>query len=93
MTNTPPLKFDAVENLRRHMLLTRGNMAELFGVSRMTYYSWVKGSPIRKSNEVNVRRVLKQLLHVMSQHNWPTAEVVASEPPERMQRLLSLLNS
>lgn len=85
--------FKAVENLRRHMLLTVGNMSELFGVSRMTYYGWLKGKPIRKSNEERVRRMLKQLLAVMTQHSWPMPEVIASGQKERMQRLVSLLNS
>jgi DNA-binding transcriptional regulator YiaG len=85
--------FKSVETLRRHMLLTTGNMAELFGVSRMTYYAWVKGKPIRKSNEERVRRVLKQLLAVMTQHSWPMPDVIAANQKDRMQRLVSLLNS
>ena len=49
-----PLDFSKVEALRRHMLLTTSDMAEVFGVSRMTYYGWVKGKPLRKANEANV---------------------------------------
>jgi len=93
MIEQPPFKFESVETLRKHMLLTTGNMAELFGVSRMTYYGWVKGKPIRKSNEERVRRVLKQLLSVMTLHQWPMPEVIASSQKERMQRLVELLNS
>lgn len=93
MTEQPPFKFESVETLRKHMLLTTGNIAELFGVSRMTYYGWVKGKPIRKANEERVRRVLKQLLSVMTLHQWPMPEVIASSQKERMQRLVELLNS
>jgi len=93
MTDTPQFNFKSVETLRRHMLLTVGNMAELFGVSRMTYYGWMKGKPIRKSNEDRVRRVLKQLLAVMTQHQWPMPEVIASDQKVRMSRLVELLNS
>ena len=48
MTNRAPLDFKKVEALRKHMLLTTSNMAELFTISRMTYYGWVKGKPVRK---------------------------------------------
>jgi DNA-binding XRE family transcriptional regulator len=90
MTNIPPLNFTKVEALRKHMLLTTGNMAELLGVSRMTYYGWVKGKPIRKKNDEKVRDTLRELLAVMSE-GWPQPEVIAIEQKERFQRLLEIL--
>jgi DNA-binding XRE family transcriptional regulator len=42
-----PLDFRKVEALRKHMLLTTSDMSELLKVSRMTYYGWVKGKPLR----------------------------------------------
>jgi len=93
MTEQPPVDFTKVETLRRHMLLTTGNMSTLFGVSRMTYYGWVKGKPLRKSNDVTVRRVLRQLLDIMKNHQWPMPEVIASDQRERFSRLQELLNT
>ncbi len=90
MTNIPPLNFTKVEALRKHMLLTTGNMAELLGVSRMTYYGWVKGKSIRKKNDEKVRDTLRELLVVMSE-GWPQPEVIAIEQKERFQRLLEIL--
>lgn len=90
MTNIPPLNFTKVEALRKHMLLTTGNMAELLGVSRMTYYGWVKGKSIRKKNDEKVRDTLRELLRVMSE-GWPQPEVIAIEQKERFQRLLEIL--
>jgi predicted transcriptional regulator len=90
MTNIPPLNFTKVEALRKHMLLTTGNMAELLGVSRMTYYGWVKGKSIRKKNDEKVRDTLRELLVVMSD-GWPQPEVIAIEQKERFQRLLEIL--
>ena len=87
-----PLDFKKVEALRRHMLLTTSDMAGLLGVSRMTYYSWVKGTPPRKANDDIVRAMLKKLLGVMTDHNWPMPEVIASEQPERVARLREILN-
>jgi DNA-binding transcriptional regulator YiaG len=93
MTEQPPVDFTKVETLRRHMLLTTGNMSTLFGVSRMTYHGWVKGKPLRKSNDIVVRRVLRQLLDVMKNHQWPMPEVIASDQRERFSRLQELLNT
>lgn len=92
MTKTNSLDFSKVEALRKHMLLTAAQMAELFGVSRVTYYSWVKGKPIRSANEQKVKAMLKKLLVVITEYNWPTPEIVAATPQQRMEALLKLLN-
>ena len=91
MTNMPPLDFTKVEALRKHMLLTTGNMAELMGVSRMTYYGWVKGKPIRKKNDEKVRDVLRQMLTMLSD-GWPQPEIIALDQKQRFQRLLEILD-
>ena len=90
MTNKP-LNFKTVESLRKHMLLTTSNMSKLFGVSRMTYYGWVKGNTIRKNNDKKVRLALKQLLSIMSD-GWPKPEVIAMEQKHRFKRLLEILD-
>jgi DNA-binding transcriptional regulator YiaG len=92
MTPKPPLDFAKVEALRKHMLLTTTDMSELLGVSRMTYYGWVKGKPLRKSNDGTVRAMLKRLLAVMTEHAWPMPEVIAADRTQRMERLRALLN-
>ena len=46
MTDLKPLAFSKIESLRRHMLMTKSQMARLLGVSRVTYYNWEKsGGP------------------------------------------------
>jgi len=67
-------------------------MAELLGVSRMTYYGWVRGKPLRKSSDEAVRAMLKRLLAVMTDHGWPMPEVIASSQKQRKERLLEVLN-
>lgn len=91
MINSPPIDFAKVDALRKHMLMTRVDMAKLLGVSRATYYGWLAGKPIRKTNDAKVRAVLKQLLHIMTEHSWPTPEVIAADPKERREMLSSLL--
>jgi DNA-binding XRE family transcriptional regulator len=86
-----PLDFTKVESLRRHMLLTTGDMSELLGVTRMTYYGWLKGKPLRAKNELKVRTRLRQLLSIMATHSWPMPEVIASNQKQRKARLLELL--
>lgn len=91
MTPNPPIDFAKVEALRKHMLLTTDNMASLFGVSRMTYYGWVRGKPLRKSSDIAVRTMLKQLLTVMVEDKWPSPEVIGMEQPQRKAHLDELL--
>mgnify|MGYP003116458923 FL=1 len=66
-------------------------MSELLGVSRMTYYGWVKGNQIRKNNDKKVRLTLKELLDIMTD-GWPAPEVIAMEQRYRFERLLEVIN-
>jgi len=91
MMQPKPIDFSKVEALRKHMLLTVTDMAELLGVTRMTYYGWVKGKPIRKSNDKAVRAMLKQLLAIVTDYGWPMPEVTTMSQKQRKQRLLELL--
>tara|TARA_Y100000816_G_scaffold292506_1_gene288165 strand:+ start:3604 stop:3882 length:279 start_codon:yes stop_codon:yes gene_type:complete len=88
---TKPLDFTKVEALRRHMLLSIRDISMVLGVSRMTYYGWLKGKPLRKSNDAKVREKLRQLLDIMKE-GWPQPDVIALESVARRQRLLELLN-
>jgi len=87
-----PLSFDKVESLRKHMLLSVGDLADLLGVSRPTYYAWVKGGPIRTANDDKVRTTLRRLLAVMNEHSWPTPQVIASDQKTRKALLDEILN-
>lgn len=93
MTPKSPLNFGKVEALRKHMLLTISDMAELLGVSRMTYYGWVRGKSLRKSNDESVRTMLRRLLAVMTEHGWPMPDVIASDQKQRKERLMAILNN
>ena len=88
---TKPLDFTKVEALRRHMLLSIRDISMVLGVSRMTYYGWLKGKPLRKSNDAKVREKLRQLLDIMKE-GWPQPDVIALESVARRQRLLELLD-
>jgi len=91
MTPNPPLDFTKVEALRKHMLLTTNDMASLFGVSRMTYYGWVRGKPLRYNNSEYVKAMLKKLLVIMTEHQWPQPEVIVMSQEQRKQHLEKLL--
>lgn len=83
--------FAKVEALRKHMLITTREMSELFGVSRVTYYSWVRGQSVRQKNVEQVTSMVRILLAVMRDHGWPTPEIVGLPQPVRKQRLLALV--
>ena len=81
-----------VEALRKRMLLTISNMAEVLGVSRQGYYDWRNGRTIRPAREKEVRVRLKKLLNVMLAHDWPNPAVLDMEPDERFKHLTALLD-
>ena len=89
----PPreLDFDKIESLRRHMLLTVGNMADFLDISRQTWYSWLRGKEYpRKKKEQEVKVQVKKLLYVLSQRGWPQPDVIASSQRERYEKLLAM---
>jgi DNA-binding XRE family transcriptional regulator len=92
MTSKASFDFTKVEALRKHMLLTATDMSELLGVSRMTYYGWVRGKPIRKTNEAKAKTMLRRLLAVMQEFAWPAPDVIAMEQKQRKAKLLELLD-
>lgn len=89
MTQTN-LDFSKVEVLRKHLLLSMDDMAQLFGVTRLSYSKWVNGAKPRGANADTVRNIIRKLLVVMKEHQWPNP-VRNLERAERLQRLLDLL--
>jgi DNA-binding transcriptional regulator YiaG len=87
LTTPKPLDFVKVEALRKHMLLTVKDMSELLGVSRMTYYGWLRGKTIRKKNEEATRRMLRKMLTLVRDHHWPPPEVIAANQDLRKKRV------
>ncbi len=85
------LDFDKIDSLRRHMLLTVGNMADFLGVSRQTWYSWLKGKEYpRRKKELEVKAQVKKLLYALSQCGWPQPDVIASDQKQRYEKLLAM---
>lgn len=85
------LNFEKIEVLRRHLMLTTTEMAEIFGVSRITYYNWVNGTPLRTKNLTHAKKVVRKLIAIVKQFNWPTEEVRQLDQKQRLQRLLALM--
>lgn len=85
------LNFEKIEVLRRHLMLTTTEMAEVFGVSRITYYNWVHGTPLRTKNLTHAKKVIRKLVTIVKQYNWPTEEVRQLDQKQRLQRLLALM--
>jgi len=92
MTKQAPLDFKKVEALRKHMLMSITDIASVLNVSRMTYHQWIKGNPIRKSNDTRVRLTLKKLLLIMNEKHWPEPDIIALDPPDRKKKLMEYLS-
>lgn len=85
------IQFDKVERLRKVMLLSANDMAKVLGVSRMTYYSWVNGAPMRATREEFVRVRLRQMVELA---DGPWRNIAAAlEPSARLPKLLTLLKA
>jgi len=91
MTNA--VDFAKIEALRRHMRITQGEMAKVFGVSRLTYIRWVQGTSLKPTNASRVRDTLRRIMGLVRAQQWPTPDVVALPADIRCQRLLALLDA
>gem|GEM_PF-3239994 len=91
MTTNPPLDFEKVELVRERMALTIKDMCKLLGVSRVTYYRWVEGGPIRESNEKKVKETLRQILPLLKDGTWPPEGAQHWTGERRLDTLLEIL--
>jgi DNA-binding XRE family transcriptional regulator len=85
------IDFAKVEVLRRHMLLSVSDMAQVLGVSRVTYYSWVRGKQPRLSNMGRVKSKIRKMLVLLTEKGWPSTAVLEMAQPSRVQHLIELL--
>jgi DNA-binding transcriptional regulator YiaG len=90
-TEATPLKFAKIDALRVHMLLSVTDMARLLGVSRVTYYNWKSVGHLPERSSTYTKKVLKELLRVMVEHEWPSPRVIAMTPEERLEELQKLI--
>jgi DNA-binding XRE family transcriptional regulator len=88
-----PLDFAKVDALRKHMMLRHADMAEIFGVSRVTYNSWIKGTYPRVKKDAEVRVALNKLINIMTKYDWPQANVIVMSANERKETLFALLEN
>lgn len=90
MTNST-IDFEKVELVRERMALTIKDMCKLLGVSRITYYKWVDGGPIRESNEKRVKETLRQLLPLLKNGSWPPSGARHWTSEQRLDAILEIL--
>lgn len=74
------------------MLMTVDDLADIFGVSRTTYYHWLDGKAIRTKNADRVRTIVKRMLTIMAEHQWPMPEVIGADQKTRKAKLVALIN-
>lgn len=86
-------KFENIERVRKSMLITMAQLAELIGVTRATYYNWVQGKPVKHVNKVKLKAVMNSLVSLAVIHNWPTQEALQASRKERFELLKTLLKN
>jgi hypothetical protein len=85
------IKFSRIDDLRRHMLLSVTDMVRLLGVSRVTYYNWRTVGHLPDRSSTYTKKVLKDLLRIMVEHEWPSPPIIAMTPAERFEELQKLI--
>ena len=85
--------FGKVDALRKHMLLTVESMVDLIGTTRVSYYNWLKSGIKRKKTVEHVRKVVRTLVVVISERNWPYDAVFVANQAERLAMLKEIINS
>ena len=88
--NSQTIDFDALELLRKRMLLSVTDLASILGISRMSYYTWLEGGEIRKSNIKKINSKIDKLKNVISKYNWPN-NVLELNQKDRKAKLIKLL--
>lgn len=86
-----PLDFAKVDALRKHMLLTVESMCALLKVSRVSYYNWLKGAKVRKTKADHIRRVIKDMVFLISNNQWPNSAVFVADQATRLVMLEEVL--
>ena len=87
-----PIKPEMFENLRNVLQINVVDMASILGVSRVTYYAWLSGKPMRSSKYQEIRGTLRRLVSVIKDKNFPTPEVTTMSYKQRAHELKELLN-
>lgn len=86
------LDFNKIDALKKHMLLTTDALCVLLGCSRVSYYGWLlHGVKPRPKMAERIRKVVRELVTAVSQHNWPSPKVFVASPAERLILLQELL--
>jgi hypothetical protein len=97
MTTTEEVRFDfrKVDALRKRMLLTKGQMAYMLGISRVQYHNLLAasaagGAGMRKATRDRVKTGLERLMTAAHRHSFPTPADAALTGEQRYARLKKL---
>lgn len=95
-SNTEPTKaldFDKIDALRKHMLLTVESMSEVLGTTRVNYYNWRRGAKPSKKRGDKVRNIVRSLVYMVAQNQWPNPAVFVAKQSERLVMLKEALEN
>jgi len=88
MTTAKPLNFEQVETLRRNMLLTSSQFAELLGVTRQSYYNYLNGKSTPSSGRLEkIKKTVRQCAHLVVTSGWPSGDIIGARSDYRFEVL------
>ena len=83
-----PLDFQRVETLRRNMLITTDQIADLFETSRQTYYNYVKGNSAPHPRKLEkIKEVVRRLVFLAVEQEWPSSDLIGARSHDRFSAL------
>lgn len=83
-----------VEQLRSYLSLSCLDMAEVLGVSRLTYYNWTTGRCNCSADATpRVADRIKKLTRLATQRKWPQPDTLHMTPKQRRDRLVALVQA
>lgn len=84
MLKNGSLNFESVDVLRRNMLISVTDWVDLLGMSRDTYYSYMRGetNPTPRREE-RLRGLLRELVTLVAERGWPSADVMIAKGKDR----------
>lgn len=90
MTTPKPIDFAKVEILRGRLGLSTSDVSTAMGVSRMTYYQWVRGGNMREAHARRARTVIRAMLDLLKDKAW-FEQVLPAGADARRKRLLAIV--
>lgn len=81
--------INRIEAMRRSMRMGVGGFARVFGVSRATYYNWIKGISHPRGKQIeSVNKTLQVLNYIIVYDMWPNITASSKMRTAALEKLI-----